>query len=151
MKILTLIPISQLPNSPSQKNQRWLIFFDVIFAYQSNLIKNFFLLEYSCFTVLYSFWAYSRVYSVILTQVHMCFVVRSRLVISNSDTHGLQPTRLLCPWSGLPCPPSGGLPDQRDWIQVSCIVGGFFTIWVTREARIYIHSLFLRFSSPSGH
>ena len=39
-------------------------------------------------------------------------------------------------WSGLPCPPPGDLPI-RDWTQVSCIVGGFFTIWATREAQEY--------------
>ena len=45
----------------------------------------------------------------------------SRSVVSNSlQPHGLQPARLLCPWrfsrqeywSGLPCPPSGGLPNS---------------------------------------
>ena len=44
----------------------------------------------------------------------------SRFVISDSwQSHGLQPTRLLCPWefssqgywSGLPCPPPGDLPN----------------------------------------
>ena len=45
----------------------------------------------------------------------------SRSVMSNSlQLHGLQHTRLLCPWdspgkqeywSGLPCPPPGGIPD----------------------------------------
>ena len=43
-----------------------------------------------------------------------------RSVVSDSlQPHGLQPTRLLCPWgfsrqeywSGLPCPPPGDLPN----------------------------------------
>ena len=34
-------------------------------------------------------------------------------------------------------PSSRGLSQTRDWTQVSCIAGGFFTIWATREAREY--------------
>ena len=54
-----------------------------------------------------------------ITSFTMCAVL-SRSVVSNSlRPHGLQPTRLLCPWrfsrqeywSGLPCPPPGDLPD----------------------------------------
>ena len=50
----------------------------------------------------------------------MCCAVLSHLVMSDSlQPHRLQPARLLCPWgfsrqdywSGLPCPPPGGLPD----------------------------------------
>ena len=37
-------------------------------------------------------------------------------------------------WSGLPCPPPGDLPNPGIRTQVSCIAGGFFTIWATREA-----------------
>ena len=32
---------------------------------------------------------------------------------------------------------SRGSSEPRDWTQVSCIVGGFFTIWATREAQEY--------------
>ena len=31
-------------------------------------------------------------------------------------------------WSGLPCPSSRGSSQARDWTQVSCIAGRFFTI-----------------------
>ena len=50
-----------------------------------------------------------------------CCAVLSCSVVSNSvRSHGLQPSRLLCPWgfsrqeywSGLPCPPPGDLPNQ---------------------------------------
>ena len=37
-------------------------------------------------------------------------------------------------WSGLPFPSPGGSSRPRDQIRVSCVAGGFFTIWVTREA-----------------
>ena len=37
-------------------------------------------------------------------------------------------------WSGFPFPPPGDLPNQTHVSCVSCIAGGFFTIWATREA-----------------
>ena len=33
--------------------------------------------------------------------------------------------------SGLPCPSPGGLPDLGDQTCISCITGGFFTVWDT--------------------
>ena len=64
-------------------------------------------------------------------------------VMSNSSQpHGLQPTRLLCPWD-FPGKSTGvgshtfsrGFSQPRDWPYVSCIAGRFFfTNWVTREA-----------------
>ena len=50
----------------------------------------------------------------------LCCAALSSSVVSNSlQSHGLQATRLLCPWgfsrqeywSGLPCPPPGDLPN----------------------------------------
>ena len=35
-------------------------------------------------------------------------------------------------WSGLPSPPPGNLPDPGIEPGVSCIAGGFFTIWTPR-------------------
>ena len=63
------------------------------------------------FDQLWKYWS-------ILILVGEC--VLSRSVVSNSlQPHGLQPASLLCPWgfsgqeywSGLPCPPSGDLPN----------------------------------------
>ena len=55
--------------------------------------------------------------------------------------HGLQPIRLLCPWdfsgkdNGVGCLSfSRGSSQPRDWTQVSCTAGRFFTNWATREA-----------------
>ena len=46
-----------------------------------------------------------------LTVVVLCAL--SRWVVSDSLwAHGLKPTRLLCPWSGLPCPPPGIKPKS---------------------------------------
>ena len=56
----------------------------------------------------------------LLGQATECCPVLSHSVVSNSlPPHGLQPARLLCPWGfsrqeywcGLPCPPSGDLPN----------------------------------------
>ena len=48
--------------------------------------------------------------------------------------------RLLCPWdspgksTGVGCPsPPKGSSQSRDQIEVSCIAGGFFTLWAIRE------------------
>ena len=38
-------------------------------------------------------------------------------------------------WSGVAIPFSRGSSWPRDWTRVSCIAGGFFTIWATREAQ----------------
>ena len=50
---------------------------------------------------------------------YRCFVLSCSIVSDSLQPHGLQPTRLLCPWvfsrqeywSGLPCPPPGDLPN----------------------------------------
>ena len=44
-------------------------------------------------------------------------------------------------WSGLPSPSPGGSSQPKDWTQVSCIAGGFFTNWATREAQEYCNGL----------
>ena len=53
-----------------------------------------------------------------------------------------EPSRLLCPgipqakileWVAIPF--SRGSCRPRNLTQVSCIVGGFFTVWATREAQ----------------
>ena len=57
--------------------------------------------------------------------------------------HGLHPARLLCPWNspgkntGVGAVPFSRESYQpRDQIQVSHIIGRFFTIWATREAQV---------------
>ena len=71
----------------------------------------------------------------------LCVCV-SRSVASDSLwLHGLEPAKLLCPWSS----PgkilewvgflfSRGSSQPRDGTQCSCIVGNFLTRWTTREA-----------------
>ena len=48
--------------------------------------------------------------------------------------HGILQARIL-EWVGFPF--FRGSSQPRDWTQVSCIVGGFFTSWATREAPEY--------------
>ena len=54
------------------------------------------------------------------------------------------PLRLLCPWdfkaSRLPFLSPGDLPNPGIG-PVSCIADGFFTVWVTREAVLFLHIL----------
>ena len=47
---------------------------------------------------------------------------------------------------------SRGSSHSRDWIQVSCIAGGFFTFWANREAKSPLSVPFLRLTlkSPSS-
>ena len=45
--------------------------------------------------------------------------------------HGDSPSRIL-EWVAMPSSRESSQP--RDWTQVSCIAGGFFTDWTTREA-----------------
>ena len=48
--------------------------------------------------------------------------------------HGILQARIL-EWVAFPF--SRGSSQPRDWTQVSCIVGRFFTSWATREAQEY--------------
>ena len=59
-------------------------------------------------------------------------------------SHGLQPTRLLCPWilqvwtlEWVAMPSSRGSSQPRDWTQVFCITGGFFANWAIREGILW--------------
>ena len=47
-----------------------------------------------------------------------------------SSVHGILQARIL-EWVAIPF--SRGSSWPRDWTQVSCIAGGFFTVWATRE------------------
>ena len=46
--------------------------------------------------------------------------------------HGILQARIL-EWVAIPFPRGSSQP--RDWTQVSCIAGGFFTSWTTRKAQ----------------
>ena len=54
--------------------------------------------------------------------------------------HGMLQARIL-EWVSLPF--SRGSSQPRDQIQVSCIAGGFFTSWATREAQEYWSGLLI--------
>ena len=57
------------------------------------------------------------------------------LVVCNppaSSVHGILQARVI-EWVAIPF--SRGSSQPRDWTQVSCIAGRFFTIWATREAQ----------------
>ena len=53
-------------------------------------------------------------------------------------------------WSGLPFPSPGESSQTRDGTWVSCIAGRFFTIWVTREARLTLCKHYVLALGSSG-
>ena len=75
------------------------------------------------------------------TPLMLCLVGLSCLTLCNpmdcslpgSSAHGDSPGKN----TGVGChaPPSRGSSQPRDWTQVSCITGGFFTVWTTRGAQ----------------
>ena len=54
-----------------------------------------------------------------------------RTYLPGSSVHGIHQTRIL-EWIAIPF--SRGSSWPRDWTQVSCIAGIFFTVWANREA-----------------
>ena len=67
--------------------------------------------------------------------------VSHSIMFDSLPPQGLRPARLLCPWSspgkntgvGFTISFSRGSSQPRDQTQVACTVGGFFTVWATRE------------------
>ena len=55
-----------------------------------------------------------------------------------SSVHGILQARTL-EWSAISF--SRGFSWPRDWTQVSCIAGRFFTIWATRKSNSYVTSI----------
>ena len=59
--------------------------------------------------------------------------------LPGSSVHGIFQARIL-EWVAIPFSRASSQP--RDWTQVSCIAGRFFTVWATRENRIQILAVF---------
>ena len=64
-----------------------------------------------------------------------------------SSLHGILQARIL-EWVTIPF--SRGSSQDRDQTQVSCTAGGFFTMWVTREAQEYWSGVSYPFSRGSS-
>ena len=85
---------------------------------------------------------YSERISLFLNAIVLCLVTQSYLILwdpmacspPGSSVHGISQARIL-EWVAMPS--SRGSSQPRDRTQVSCIAGGFFTIWATREAKCY--------------
>ena len=56
-----------------------------------------------------------------------------------SSVHGILQARIL-EWVAIPFLRVSSQP--RDWTQVSCIAGRFFTIWATKEAHITAYTMY---------
>ena len=69
---------------------------------------------------------------VLVTQSWDCTTLFDAMDCSllGSSVHGILQARIL-KWVAIPF--SRGYSWLRDWTHISCIVGGFFTIWITRE------------------
>ena len=63
--------------------------------------------------------------------VHLCPTLWDPM---GYTVHGILQARIL-EWVAFPFPKGSSQP--RDWTQVSCIAGGFFTSWATRGAQEY--------------
>ena len=65
---------------------------------------------------------------------------------TDNIVHGIVQARIL-EWVAFPFSRASSQP--RGWTQVSCVAGGFFTIWATREAHLqeYFHGLTQVFKS----
>ena len=95
------------------------------------------------------FLALSFLYSLTLTSIHggggllakSCPTLCNPMdcSVSGSSVHGIpgKNTSVGCHFL------SRGFPRPRNWTQVSCIAGRFFTNWATREALSYIHTWLL--------
>ena len=59
-----------------------------------------------------------------------------------------RPWHLSLEWIAMPF--SRGSAQPRDWTQVSCIMGGFFTLWATREGPLGVGKWGAFESLPSG-
>ena len=55
-----------------------------------------------------------------------------------TSVHGILQTRTL-KWVAIPF--SRGSSQLRDWTQVSCIAGRFFTIWATRKGSVLVSNV----------
>ena len=51
-------------------------------------------------------------------------------------------------WSGQPFPSSRRSSQHRDWTQISCIAGRFFTMWAARESHWTRFKFCLKFLLP---
>ena len=86
-----------------------------------------------------------------LKDAQSCLTICNRIVCSlpGSSVHGIPQARTL-EWVAIPLFRVSFWPRDQTW--VSCIAGGFFTIWATREANIYIlFGFFFKFFSIIGY
>ena len=74
-----------------------------------------------------------------------CSVVSDSVTPMDSTVHGILQARIL-EWVAFPF--SRGSSQPRDRTQVSCIAGGFFTSWATREA--HEPAICIHIYPPSG-
>ena len=79
---------------------------------------------------------WSNYYSVLCTVIQSCLTLWDPMDCSppGFSVHGISQTRIL-EWVAIPFSRESSWPRDRTW--VSCVGGGFFTVWATREAPEY--------------
>ena len=75
--------------------------------------------------------------SVLCLVTQWCLILCDRRDCSppGSSVHGILQARIL-EWVAMP---SSRSSPPKDWTQVSCIAGGFFTVWATRESHSMLY------------
>ena len=117
-------------------------------------LNSFLILAYKCLSlVIFLQWVFCNLWSVgswwvlsrwfyfsflINVVIGPCLVTQLCLTLCNpcslpgSSVHGISQARIL---EKVVVPFSRGSSWPRDWNQISCIAGRFFTIWATREVQ----------------
>ena len=111
-------------HSVTEKNQFWLhvgnCFFDLLFI--------------AIIIIIYIWLLSSKDLSPLTMKVKVTQWCPTLCDPMDYTVHRILQARIL-EWASIPF--SRGSSQPRDWTWVSCIVGGFFTIWATREAQEY--------------
>ena len=70
----------------------------------------------------------------LVTQLYVSLYDLMNCSLPSSSVHGILQARIL-EWVVFPFARESS--QTRDWTQVSQIAGGFFTVWATRERRLF--------------
>ena len=82
-----------------------------------------------CFEKRFFFFFLPHLVLCLVTQLYLTFCNPMDCCLPGSPVHRILQARIL---KGVAMPSPRG--SSRDWKHISCIAGGFFTVWATREA-----------------
>ena len=122
---LTLISYNPWCHIQPSLNSNWLLCHTQRTRPQTIIHRDRYIDRHRCTMLLCSTWLLSRV---------QLFVTPRTVARQAPLSMGILQARIL-DWVVMPS--SRGSFQSRDWAEVSCIPGGFFTTWATREAQEY--------------